>query len=243
MRVAFAITFGFLSIGAMGQGITAIAANGGFVNVINEPFSCDAITTLARTLPDGTHIARQTMTVKMYRDSEGRTRQDRIPAKFFAGEPAPPGSILIRDPIAGYWYELDTVNKVARRGGYKSVQPSQPAIPAKEPAKVGSLARNSSGQQVKTEDLGTQTMEGLLVQGRRTTTTIPAGAIGSDRDIVNVSEIWSDKEMRLMILQVHSDPRTGETTTKIENLSRTQPDPNLFQPPPDYIIVDAVKTP
>jgi hypothetical protein len=42
-----------------------------------------------------------------------------------------------------------------------------------------------------------------------------------------------------MILQVHSDPRNGETTTKIENLSRTQPDQDLFLPPPDYKIVEA----
>src|SRR5579863_4816261 len=92
MRIRVAIAFGFLSIGAMGQVMTAIAANGGVVDLIHEPFSCDAITTLARTLPDGTHIARQTMTVKMYRDSEGRTRSDRIPAKLFAGQPAPPGT-------------------------------------------------------------------------------------------------------------------------------------------------------
>jgi len=242
MRIRVAIAFGFLSIGAMGQVMTAIAANGGVVDLINQPFSCDAITTLVRTLPDGTHIARQTMTVKMYRDSEGRTRSDRIPGKFFAGQPAPPGTILIRDPIAGYWYELDTANKVARRGNYKSVQSGQPMIPPKEPTTVPSPVANSSGPQVKTEDLGTQTMEGLIVEGRRTTVTTPAGSIGNDRDIVNVSEIWSNKELRLMILQVHSDPRSGETTTKIENLSRTQPDPNLFQPPPDYMIVDAVKS-
>ena len=115
-------------------------------------------------------------------------------------------------------------------------------IPLKEPTTVPSPVINGSGPQVKTEDLGTQTMEGLIVEGRRTTVTTPAGSIGNDRDIVNVSDIWSNKELRLMILQVHSDPRSGETTTKIENLSRTQPDPNLFQPPPDYMIVDAVKS-
>ena len=81
-------------------------------------------------------------------------------------------------------------------------------------------------------------MQGLMVQGRRTTATTPAGSIGNDRDIVNVSEIWSNKELRLMILQIHSDPRNGETTTKIENLSQTQPDPNLFLPPTDYNVVD-----
>jgi len=160
MRVAFGITFGFLSIGAMGQVMTAIAANGGFVNVINEPFSCDAITTLLRTLPDGTHITRQTMTVKMYRDTEGRTRSDRIPGKFFAGEPAPPGTILIRDPIAGYSYTLETATKIARRTTFKSVQPARNTIPQNELPIVSAPVTNNGGPQFKTEDLGTQTMEG-----------------------------------------------------------------------------------
>ena len=42
------------------------------------------------------------------------------------------------------------------------------------------------------------------------------------------------------VLQGHQwpDPRSGETTTKLENVSRTQPDPALFLPPPDYKIVD-----
>jgi len=115
-------------------------------------------------------------------------------------------------------------------------------IPPNEPTTAPAPAVSNSGPQIKTDDLGTQTMEGLIVQGRRTTVTTPAGAIGNDRDIVNVSEIWSNKELRLMILQVHSDPRSGETTTKIENLSRSQPDPNLFLPPPNYMIVDAVKS-
>ena len=233
------MAFSFLTITAPGQMMTTITANGGFVNVINEPFSADAITTLVRTLPDGTHIARQTMTVKMYRDSEGRTRSDRIPGKLFAGQPAPPGTILIHDPIAGYTYTLETATKIARRTTFKSVQPAQHTIPLNELPKESAPVANNSGPQIKTEDLGTQTMEGLIVEGRRTTVTTPAGSIGNDRDIENVSEIWSSRELRLMLLQVHSDPRNGETTTKIENLSRTQPDPNLFLPTPDYKIVDA----
>ncbi len=219
--------------------MTAIAADGGFVNVINEPFSCDVITTLVRTLPDGTHITRQTMTVKMYRDSAGHSRSDIISSKFFAGQPAPPETILIRDPIAGYWYELDTANKIARRGTYNSVESGRPRIPLNEIPTASAPVANNAGPQVKTEDLGTQTMEGVIVQGRRTTVTTPVGSIGNDRDIANVSEIWTNKELQLMILQVHSDPRNGETTTKIENLSRAQPDPNLFLPPPDYQVVDA----
>jgi hypothetical protein len=126
-----------------------------------------------RTLPDGTHITRQTMTVKMYRDSEGRTRSDRIPGKFFANQPPPPGTILIRDPIAGYSYTLETATKIARRTTFKSVQPAQNKIPPNELPIASAPAANNGGPQIKTEDLGTQTMEGLIVQGRRTTVRIP----------------------------------------------------------------------
>jgi len=44
-----------------------------------------------------------------------------------------------------------------------------------------------------------------------------------------------------MILQDRSDPRSGETITKLQNVSRAQPDPSLFQPPPDYQILDVTK--
>ena len=86
-------------------------------------------------------------------------------------------------------------------------------------------------------------MEGLSVHGRRTTITYPIGVLGNDREIANVSEIWSNTELGLMILQDRSDPRNGETITKLENVSRSQPDPTLFQLPADYKIVDVSTTP
>jgi hypothetical protein len=223
----------------MGQLIQSVPSQGR-VELLNEPFSADAVTTLVRTLPDGTHITRET-TGKMYRDSEGRSRTDRTPGQFMAGQPAPPAIIMITDPIAGCSYVLDTVNKVARRTQFKSARLDVPiAAPTRPPpVQAPPPVANNLKPQFKNEDLGTQTMEGLVVQGRRTTVTYPPGSMGNDRDITNVSEVWSNKELRLMLLQIHSDPRNGETTTKIENLNRTQPDPNLFLPPPDYKIVDA----
>ena len=238
MRVSYLMAVGFLSTAALGQIVPLPRQSR--VEIINEPFSADAVTTLVRTLPDGTHITRKTMTVKMYRDSAGRVRSDRIPGTFMAGQPAPPPTILITDPIAGYSYVLNTTNKIAQRSPFKAI-PQDMLMNSTPPpaARVRVPVANNSRPQIKTEDLGTQTMEGLVVQGERRTVTYPAGSIGNDRDISNVSEIWSSKELRLMILQVHSDPRNGETTTRMENLSRAQPDPNLFLPPPDYKIVDA----
>src|SRR5882762_10154610 len=43
--------------------------------VKNAPYSADAITETTQTLPDGNRI-RQSITVHLYRDSEGRTRSE-----------------------------------------------------------------------------------------------------------------------------------------------------------------------
>jgi len=35
----------------------------------------------------------------------------------------------------------------------------------------------------------------------------------------------------------HSDPRTGETTYRLRNILRAEPDPSLFTVPADYQVV------
>jgi hypothetical protein len=238
MRIRVGLAFGVLSIYAAGQILTPGAADGSAVILLNEPFSADAVTTTSRTLPDGTHITRQT-TVKMYRDSAGRTRTDRNPGQLMAGQAAPPAVIVINDPVSGYNYILETANKIVRRSPIKSSRPPMRPNPSATVATPPPAVANNLKPRFKTEDLGTQTMEGLIVQGRRSSFTFPVGSVGNDREITNVSEVWTNNELRLMLLQTHSDPRNGEVTTKIENLSRTQPDANLFEPPADYAIVDS----
>lgn len=40
------------------------------------------------------------------------------------------------------------------------------------------------------------------------------------------------------ILTKRSDPRTGETVTKLTNISRAEPAHALFEPPADYKVSD-----
>jgi hypothetical protein len=88
-----------------------------------------------------------------------------------------------------------------------------------------------SGEQIKQEDLGTQTIEGVSTTGKRETITIPAGQIGNERAIEVVSETWYSPELHTMVLRKHSDPRVGETTFKLTDIKRSEPDAALFQPP------------
>src|SRR6266403_3911248 len=92
--------------------------------------------------------------------------------------------------------------------------------------------------QASTEDLGSQTMEGVLVNGVRTTHTIPAGQIGNERPISIVSEIWTSPDLKTVVFSKRSDPRMGEQTFRLTNIVRAEPDPSLFTVPPDFKIVE-----
>lgn len=92
--------------------------------------------------------------------------------------------------------------------------------------------------QAKTEDLGSQTMEGVLVNGVRTTRAIPAGEIGNDKPINIVTEVWTSPDLKTIVYSKRTDPRMGEQTFQLTNIVRTDPDPSLFTVPPDFKIVD-----
>jgi hypothetical protein len=86
----------------------------------------------------------------------------------------------------------------------------------------------------KREDLGASNMAGVPVQGSRSTTVIPAGTMGNDRDINIVEERWYSPELKMNIMTKRTDPRMGETVFQVNNLTRSNPDPSLFQVPADY---------
>jgi len=81
-------------------------------------------------------------------------------------------------------------------------------------------------------------MEGVMVEGYRSTTTWPVGSQGNDRPIVATHESWYSRDLKTEVLTKNSDPRFGENTFKLTNLDRTEPDLALFQVPRDYTIVD-----
>lgn len=88
----------------------------------------------------------------------------------------------------------------------------------------------------RTEDLGTQVIEGVRVQGTRSTTTIPAGEIGNERPLVTVTERWFSPELGAVVMSRHSDPRLGTTTYRLTDLRRVDPDPAQFQVPAGYTV-------
>jgi hypothetical protein len=81
-------------------------------------------------------------------------------------------------------------------------------------------------------------MEGVTVTGSRLTTIFPVGFFGNDRPLTTVVERWISAELGRAVLSRMSDPRMGESTTRLTDISRAEPDPSLFQIPADYQIRD-----
>jgi hypothetical protein len=91
-----------------------------------------------------------------------------------------------------------------------------------------------------TEQLGTQVIEGVTATGTRTTTVIEAGAIGNEQPIRIVSEQWYSPDLKTLVLTKYSDPRSGDTTFRLTNIVRAEPDSSLFVVPSDYSFSNSV---
>jgi hypothetical protein len=88
------------------------------------------------------------------------------------------------------------------------------------------------------ESLGKQTMEGVNAEGTRYVSTIEVGAIGNDRPIQISSESWYSPDLQMVIMSKHSDPRTGDESFRVTNISRGEPAADLFQLPTGYQITE-----
>jgi hypothetical protein len=224
--------------------------------VTGAPYSAEQVTEHVQTLADGTHITQPAQTTKFYRDSQGRTRTER-------SAPLPPGPlgkgvdgpvfIEISDPVAGVRYTLEPRNHTAHKMAFPQAPPpplpanpdGTPAarmirpLPAQLPPQYRSVQQDQTTRpQFSRESLGTQTIEGVLAEGSRTTVTYPIGAVGNDRPITTTSETWNSPELKMVVLSKNSDPRNGDSITRLTNISRAEPDASLFQAPPEYQIVE-----
>ena len=90
----------------------------------------------------------------------------------------------------------------------------------------------------KTEKLGGKTIAGVYAEGTRLTVTYPVGSFGNDKPIITFHETWMSSDLKLVLLNVDDDPRSGTRITEVTNLDRGEPSPALFQVPEGYTIKD-----
>lgn len=218
--------------------------------VKGSPYSAQAVTEFTQTLADGNRIHRST-TASVARDSEGRTRREQTLNAIgpLATSGDSPKSVMIHDPVAGTTYMLQSNNHSARLNhDPKNVQVqfsrTQTQTSARENTvrteteTLGTKVRQHDAN-VKSEELGSQTMEGVTAQGKRVTRVIQAGEIGNDRALEVVTETWFSPELQAVVMSKTSDPRSGDTVYKLTNISRAEPDRSLFEVPADFTVTES----
>ncbi len=211
-----------------GMGFVGFEAGLDGKTVTGAPFTATFSTDTNETLTDGNKISHSS-TGTIARDTQGRTRRDMtLPAigPWSAEGKNPPQVSFINDPVAGTRYALEMDKKIARQ------------MPAHQGHPKVASAENSgaSKDQVTTNSLGTQTINGLPAQGTRYTRTIPAGEIGNEKPIVIVTERWYSADLQAVIMTKRTDPRMGETDFQLTNIQRAEPAATLFQVPADFTI-------
>ena len=214
--------------------------------VTAAPYTATATTESTQVLADGNRIVNKTSSL-VARDSQGRTRRETDLHRIGTMQVDSPKTVFINDPTKHTQYIFipgGKATKVIRSEGNWKEEPQivdlrgqrerrsqQKVIVNVQGVREGQQSKESS-EQVKHEDLGTQTIEGVSVQGKRETLTIPAGQIGNERPIEIVTETWFSPELHTMVLRKHSDPRTGDSSYRLTDIKRSEPDASLFQPPP-----------
>jgi hypothetical protein len=224
-----------------GHAMFMLAEFGGASKVVaDKPFSALETLTSTQTLADGNRIVRKVES-KTWRDAQGRIRRE--PQTAGPDGRRPP--VMIIDPAAQTAFMLDEEAKIA----YKLAPPGQggrsrhgppPEGESRHPpegARAGGPGK-FAGEPVK-ESLGTKVVDGMTVEGTRTTRTIPAGAFGNEKPISAVTERWFSPDLQAFVLVVARDPRFGDTEHRISSIAKGAADASLFTVPAGYTISDA----
>lgn len=212
--------------------------------VRNQPYSAERHTATEQVLADGNRIRTERID-KIWRDAQGRTRVE----SEWLGRPL----VQIQDPVAGLSYRLyphnrsGLVMRIAEPAGADAApaslgQGASSAGAAKVAQQLApALATAAQGSESDTQNLGSKVIDGVPVNGKLHTATLPAGAAGNALPIVHTNEVWRSPELRLSLYARNIDPRTGERTTRIVGLSRQDPPHSLFTPPSGYTVREVVR--
>jgi hypothetical protein len=249
--------------------VGTVAFGGALGLVSGAPYSATITNESVQTLADGTRIVQNSSGTAARDSEGRTRQDTVLPAIGTLSAANAPHLIFIHDPVAQTSYTLNLTEKTAQKlpflpppgntvwgsaAATLAMRVAEPGVvpplpDAVAPATMGApptgvffqkrLDTAGEDHDVQTDDLGSQTMEGVLVNGIRTTHTIPAGQIGNDRPITVVTEIWTSPELKTIVYSKRTDPRIGEQIFRLTDISRTEPSASLFTVPADFKIVDA----
>ncbi len=232
-----------LSLGAQEDGGGTVTDGGGrgvlesiyVPNFPNAPFSLTLHTEWVQTMRNGGTFT-EVNSRPILRDSAGRIYMERWLL-------VPKGStmtsimttIQVDDPVAGKFFQCYVRQKVCELGI------SVMGLAHYDPARLQSGPLKSGKGTFLHEDLGAGNVAGMPVHGYRDTTTLNAGTLGNDTDMVTVREFQYSPELGFNLSSTLDAAQVGRQVFTVSELTTTEPEPKFFQPPEGYKIIDKRK--
>jgi hypothetical protein len=208
--------------------------------VVTRPGSTEMASTIAPRFPE-----------LVARDSQGRVRTEKITGPYRHDNGAEEGTIadrhlvMICDPIAQTLTRIDTLDATAEIIHSRPSAPNSPR-PQSAPARTFCSSRlflNHAGQ-MRGEDLGVQTIQGVEAHGERISLPMLSATGGEPPHSDTTTERWCSDQLSAVVLTVTENTKAGaKSTLAMQNIERTEPDPALFQIPSGYAITESVADP
>lgn len=96
------------------------------------------------------------------------------------------------------------------------------------------VCRGASVSAAEPISIGEKRIEGLKVTGSRLEFTLDAGTVGNEQPITVRTDQWFSADLGVVVSSMNHDPMIGDTTYRLEQINRSEPDAALFQIPADY---------
>jgi hypothetical protein len=205
---------------AFASGITVPA-------IPRAPFSATVVIEVQRDWADDSSEIVRTINL-IARDSRGRTHNEtrRLMPESFHGSPQLL-QVRLYDPATHIRTILDPALRIARQEliseAPKTTSPENPLV--------------------HSEDLGTDTFNGIPARGTRRTVVVSKPLFGWGKPTVVEDEEWYAQALQLMLLLRHTDPRVGVQTLGVSGLKREEPPASMFEVPKGYKIVAVPRLP
>jgi hypothetical protein len=195
--------------------------------ITGAPFSAQWNRRIEQVMANGNQIQMQEQG-NVYRDNQGRVRIEATATSAAASGHAQTG-ITIYDPVAGYVYRLDP----QKMTGVQSIIRQSASRPGS-----GSLNPPNSSQ-VQTQDLGTQTINGVTATGTQVRRTIPAATIDNAQPLQIVRVTWVSTALQVPVQVTITDPRSGNEMMSLTSIVQSDPSTSLFVVPSGYTVTPA----
>ena len=197
--------------------------------VLHAPFSVTVTAEWTKIFEDGSSQTVHNHRL-VVRDSAGRIYQERrrlVPAD--STEESDVQRVEISDPAAHSKYFCHVATQVCTLEDYTGPSPASAEPVGLQRDKYGSLT---------VENLGKTVISGLDVVGTRETRILNPGAIGNDRSISIIKEIWYSPQLGINLSVKRSDPRHGTEIFNVTDISLAEPDAKYFELPAGFKVID-----